>query len=258
MTVVSRSLDDLDRLAFRLSRVVRTQYPQLLHQGFTLTDLEERLLPYREVRREMADGGPDAFEAAVLRLISGERDYLETDTALQTAARNALSFPSPTLAMIRSWSSTTLSLVSGGGTPPGGMPSAGGPSAGVPSAVNDTPIVGDVFPSPTRVANAVPTRAAEHRAPSHEPQSGLPSALAGRAGVLSRMTTPRRAQAAIGKASALPVACCRYCDSRLPEARRVTFCPHCGMDLTKKHCAACSTELEVDWKYCVTCGRPGD
>jgi hypothetical protein len=70
VTVVSRSLDDLDRLAFRLSRVVRTQFPQLLHQGFTLTDLEERLLPYREVRREMADSGPDAFETAVLRLIA--------------------------------------------------------------------------------------------------------------------------------------------------------------------------------------------
>jgi len=263
VTVVSRSLDDLDRLAFRLSRVVRTQYPQLLHQGFTLTDLEERLLPYREVRREMADSGPDAFEAAVLRLIAGERDYLETDAALQTAARNALSFPSPTLAMIRSWSSTTLSLVSGGGTPPGGMPSAGTTltgalSAGAASPGNDTPIVGDVFPSPTRVTNPAPTRSAEQRASSPESQSGLPSALGGRAGVLSRMTTPRRAQAAIGRASALPVACCRYCDSRLPEARRVTFCPHCGMDLTKKQCAACSTELEVDWKYCVTCGRPGD
>lgn len=232
MTVVSRSLDDLDRLAFRLSRVVRTQFPQLLHQGFTLTDLEERLLPYREVRREMADGGPDAFETAVLRLISGERTYLETDPALQTAARQALGFPSPTLAMIRSWSSTTLTLVSGGGTPP----------SGVPSASTDTPIVGDVFPQPSQA----PSRASE------------PAALSGRAGVLSRLTTPRTAQAALRQSAAVPVACCRYCDCRLPEARRVTFCPHCGMDLTKKQCAACSTELDVHWKYCVTCGRPGD
>lgn len=233
MTVVSRSLDDLDRLAFRLSRVVRTQYPQLLQQGFTLTDLEERLLPYREVRREMADSGPDAFEAAVLRLIAGEREYLDTDPALQTAARQALGFPSPTLAMIRSWSSTTLNLVSGGGTPP----------SGVPSASKDTPALGEVFPPP---------RASESGAPA------APTALGGRAGVLSRLTTPRNSQAALRQKTALPVACCRYCDSRLPEARRVTFCPHCGMDLTKKHCAACSTELEVDWKYCVTCGRPGD
>lgn len=233
MTVVSRSLDDLDRLAFRLSRVVRTQFPQLLHQGFTLTDLEERLLPYREVRREMADSGPDAFETAVLRLIAGEREYLDTDPALQTAARQALGFPSPTLAMIRSWSSTTLNLVSGGGTPPSGVPTAG----------RDTPIVGDVFPPPTQQA---PARATE------------PAALGGRAGVLSRLTTPRKSQAALRQSAALPVACCRYCDCRLPEARRVTFCPHCGMDLTKKQCAACSTELEVDWKFCVTCGRPGD
>ena len=97
MSVVSRSLDDLDRLAFRLSRTVRTQYPHLLTQGFTLTDLEERLLPFRDVRREMADGGADAFERAVLRLIAGERGYLETESELQTACTQALASPSPSM-----------------------------------------------------------------------------------------------------------------------------------------------------------------
>ena len=47
----ARSLDDLDRLSFRLARVIRQQYPQLSSQGFTLIDLEERLLPFRETRR---------------------------------------------------------------------------------------------------------------------------------------------------------------------------------------------------------------
>ena len=97
MSVVSRSLDDLDRLAFRLSRTVRTQYPHLLTQGFTLTDLEERLLPFREARREMADGGADAFERAVLRLIAGERGYLQTESELQTACTQALASPSPSM-----------------------------------------------------------------------------------------------------------------------------------------------------------------
>ena len=46
-------MDDLDRLAFRLVRTVRNSYPQLLEQEFTLTDLEERLLPFRDARREM-------------------------------------------------------------------------------------------------------------------------------------------------------------------------------------------------------------
>ncbi|MBL0938694.1 MAG: zinc ribbon domain-containing protein [Gemmatimonadaceae bacterium] len=225
MTVVSRSLDDLDRLAFRLSRVVRTQYPQLLHQGFTLTDLEERLLPYRDVRREMADGGPDAFESALLRLIAGDRGYLDTDPALQTACRHALGFPSPTIAMIRSWSTTTLMLVPGSG--------AITPTSG--AAVRATPAMTDVFPSP-RAATSIDSR------------SGA------RAAVIERVATPKGTRSEGARA----VCSCRYCDSRLPEARRVTFCPHCGMDLTKKQCPACSTELDVQWKYCVTCGRSGD
>lgn len=74
MSSGSRSLDDLDRLAFRLSRVIRQQYPQFASQGFTLIDLEERLLPFREARREMADGGAESWERAMLRILAGERE----------------------------------------------------------------------------------------------------------------------------------------------------------------------------------------
>ena len=48
---------------------------------------------------------------------------------------------------------------------------------------------------------------------------------------------------------------CRYCGGRLPNGQHVVFCPHCGLDLTKRQCPACSTELEVSWRFCVTCGR---
>jgi hypothetical protein len=48
---------------------------------------------------------------------------------------------------------------------------------------------------------------------------------------------------------------CRYCSGVLPDGRRVTFCPTCGHNLTVQHCPACATELEVEWKFCITCGR---
>lgn len=200
MTVVSRSLDDLDRLAFRLSRTVRTQYPHLLTRGFTLTDLEERLLPFREARREMADGGADAFERTVLRLIAGERDYLQTDAELQVACTQALASPSPSMSLVRAWATTSLQL--------------------------------------TQPANAVGTE---------------------------RMATPpttdisdRTAEARIDAKLAIKPCGCRYCGNRLPEIRPMTFCPHCGMDMTKRQCPACSTELDVNWRFCVTCGRSAD
>ena len=190
---MSRSLDDLDRLAFRLSRTVRTQYPQLLTQGFTLTDLEERLLPFREARREMADGGADAFERSVLRLLAGERGYLRTDAELQAASRQALASPSPSMSLVRAWATTSLTL-------------------GEPA----TDVGTERLTSPPATAISDRTAAAK---PETKPCG------------------------------------CRYCGNRLPEHRRMTFCPHCGMDMTKRQCPACSTELDVNWRFCVTCGR---
>src|SRR4029079_5995057 len=99
---VNRSLDDLDRLSFRLSRVIRQHYPQRATQGFARTDLEERLLPFRETRREMADGGTESWERAMLRLLSGERGVLVTEPGLREACAAALALTSPTLAMVRS------------------------------------------------------------------------------------------------------------------------------------------------------------
>lgn len=207
MSAVARSLDDLDRLAFRLSRTIRTQYPQLLAQGFTLGDLEERLLPYREVRREMADGGADAFESTLLRLIAGDRAYVVADPALQNACRQALAFPSPTLAMVRAWATSTLRLAH---TPAG--------------------------TSGTRARVSAPATTALPQSAEHElfPAPSDPSPV-----------------------PAIEQNCCRFCDNTLPQGRKVTFCPYCGMDLTKRHCPACSTELDVHWRYCVTCGREG-
>lgn len=196
MSIVSRSLDDLDRLAFRLSRTVRAQYPHLLTQGFTLTDLEERLLPFREARREMADGGADAFERAVLRLISGERGYLLTEPDLQAACMQALASPSPSMSLVRAWATTSLTLA------------------------NTANAVGTER-TPTPPATDISVRTAESK-PETKPCG------------------------------------CRYCGNRLPENRRMTFCPHCGMDMTKRQCPACSTELDVNWRFCVTCGRSAD
>ena len=48
---------------------------------------------------------------------------------------------------------------------------------------------------------------------------------------------------------------CRYCGGTLPDGRQVTFCPHCGMNLSTKRCDGCGTELEGAWRFCVNCGK---
>lgn len=206
--MITRSLDDLDRLAFRLSRTVRTQYPHLLQSGFTLTDLEERLLPFREARREMSDSGQHAFDVAVLRLLSGERDYLRVSSPMQQACHLALGFPAPALSLIGEWTSAPIMLGAGPDT---------GDAVGVAEDLSC-----DVFPSPT--VSLDPTNTNRQR----------PSPTAG---------------------CAEHRACCQYCDGVLPAGRTATYCPHCGMDLTKHQCEGCSAEMDVAWRFCISCGR---
>jgi hypothetical protein len=241
-TLVGRAHDDVDRMAFRLSRVVRTHYPQLAPRGFTLTDLEERLLPFRDARREMADPTPRAYETGLLRLLAGERGYLITDRALQAACRRSLSMPSPAYALVRGYATTPIRL--GGddiwadaevNTPPGVAAFRATP---VPAVARPIVVGAEVsFPSVSR--RATPERFELFPAPTR--RASLP------------MATPQ-SQGATSTGSATSASCCLYCDAALP-GRDVTFCPHCGTDLTKRQCPACSTELEAHWKFCVTCGR---
>lgn len=48
---------------------------------------------------------------------------------------------------------------------------------------------------------------------------------------------------------------CSRCDRALPAGRVVNFCPQCGHDLRRRRCPQCNTELDPDWKHCVSCGH---
>jgi hypothetical protein len=67
-----------------------------------------------------------------------------------------------------------------------------------------------------------------------------------------RLSTPASVAAAAAAANELR---CRYCSGKLPQGRKVMFCPYCGQNLTVMNCTACGAELEVGWKFCVACGR---
>ncbi|MGA9838363.1 MAG: zinc ribbon domain-containing protein, partial [Gemmatimonadaceae bacterium] len=84
----------------------------------------------------------------------------------------------------------------------------------------------------------------------HTPETGLEPAQGGGSGV--RFSTPAAVAAA---AAAADEARCRYCGGKLPQDRKIVFCPHCGQNLTVRNCSACGAELEIGWKFCVACGR---
>ncbi|MEP6834308.1 MAG: zinc ribbon domain-containing protein [Gemmatimonas sp.] len=250
-------MDDLDRLAFRLVRTVRNSYPHLLAQEFTLTDLEERLLPFRETRREMSNNGPEVWELNVLRMVSGERDYLNTDADLQLACRQALTLPSPTLALVRPWSATTLRLGAAAGTLGNDRVQTQAGDAFTESALgleySATPLR---LATPGMITTGTATR------PHVQSESQALSPLSSNT-TAAQHTSARNAAALdelrrITPGHTLRTCGCRFCGGKLPESRKLTFCPHCGVNLTVRQCPACSTELDVNWRFCVTCGRGAD
>ena len=112
-------------------------------------------------------------------------------------------------------------------------------------------------PAPPPRAPAAPmasSPAAARGGPAHGPGAPAPTFSGFRGGVTNSpahdMASTRRSitAAALGGR-------CRYCSGTLPDGRQLTFCPHCGQDLTVQQCPACSTELELGWKFCTTCGR---
>ena len=222
MTTATRAMDDLDRLAFRIARTARTHYPHLLAHGFTLADLEERLAPFQQARRELADGGADGYETTLLRLVAGERGYLAADPSLQAACRDALGRPSPTVAFVRAWASAPLTLAGGALA----LATPGGGTSGAVLSVEAAPRAGAA-------------------SGGHDP---VGSRTGGRG-------TGGRGTAAVTDVTASDGSCCRYCSGTLPADRHVVFCPHCGLNLTTRQCPACSSELDVAWRFCVTCGR---
>lgn len=152
------------------------------------------------------------------------------------------------------------------------IPIAGMPLPPAPSASRDGNAGSPHAPAPEAVTPVAQAAAPIRLSPSNAPTTSNPASgkaigltghgstvpAAGSMGVRGSLTnspgtdmaSPRRSisAAAVGGR-------CRYCSGALPDGRQLTFCPHCGQDLTVQQCPACSTELELGWKFCTTCGR---
>lgn len=275
-------MDELDRLYRRLVQNIRAGFPELFTRGFEVSQLYQQIVPYRTNRRELGFDSNEEYELAVMQLLAGLRGYLVGDAELQKAMRTELASPNPDLAAFRVFATATVSLApealralekrSAGGDL-GTVPSSLSPSeqavlAG--RATESVEVTGESTTIPTREAAAPPPPPPAPRPPAVPPPaparivSAPPPAPARPplgASAPPRSATPLAPTAppmAAPRSSPHPATAgeaCRYCGGVLPDGRRVTFCPNCGHNLTVQHCPACSTELEVGWKFCITCGR---
>jgi hypothetical protein len=246
-------MDELDRMYRRLVQNVRTGFPDLLGRPFEVAELYTTLIPYRHNRRELELDTNQDYEHALLRLLSGERGYLLGDPQMQADLRAELNSPNADLTKFRAYSTTMVSIAPDGARttePPVLRRPGSGGTAAIPAsapappaqaAMADRPTLG--VPDPAPKAQAAPRPAPPPPPPAAPPPAPAPKSAA------------QPTLSATGQRSIVASGDCRYCGGALPEGRNITYCPHCGQNLTVVNCPACGTELEVGWKFCTTCGR---
>ncbi len=219
-------MDELDRMFRRLVHNVRSGYPDLLTRPFEVSVLHQQLIPYRLNRREIGIDSAEEYELALMRLLSGARGLLSGDGEMQEAIRAELESANPDLSSFRAWGTSTVELSAAAVRALDGAPAPQPQPPTAPSVTRQADLAG-------RATQELPASGSSTAVPRQEPAPSAP-----------QPAPPRAAGAG-----------CRYCGGELPEGRDVHFCPHCGQNLALKQCPACSTELEVEWQYCITCGR---
>jgi hypothetical protein len=213
--------DDLDRLFERLVSVLADDAPGRLAVPFPAAEVYERLVPYRSNRSILKVATHQDYEMAVLRLLAGERGYASLEPAeVQDALQREAGESNPDTALFRQFPDAILSLN---------------------RLAAERFLRGDRAYAPPPPPPLAPPPESAEAADGEEDQSEKPS-LAGAAFELAEQSeTPRQ---------------CPYCGETLPGSRKVNFCPQCGQPPSGElRCPACGVEMDVGWRYCVSCGR---
>ncbi|MGQ0538720.1 MAG: zinc ribbon domain-containing protein [Gemmatimonadaceae bacterium] len=246
-------MDDLDRLFRRAVHNVRAAYPELLTQPFEISQLYQQVVPYRLNRRELGVETVEDYEVALMRLISGERGYLTGDAEMQVSLREELESSNPDTSAYRAYATSRIAIaadaVRAADKQPVHRVAAASPAPASAAAGSAAMAARATQPVQAEESAAPADRASPSPPSRQSPAQSTSAKAAGEAGE----PVPR---ASLGGAAVAPQGeVCRYCSGELPAGRSVTFCPYCGHDLTVQRCPACNTELDVGWRFCVSCGR---
>lgn len=278
-------MDNLDRMYRHLVRTIRSRFPQYLGQPFDVGELYQTILPYRHYRRELGLETNDDYEMTLTELLTGARDYLVVDDHVRDRLRKEITSTNPDPSAFKQFASVRVSLSPSAlrSLDAGPAIDPGTPDIAVPfkSSAPQQPAPSRSAPAPATAATIVPPAQspAQSSAGAAPPQTrpeappaapSAPPRVSARqsAPPASMLATPNTPPASVprvsggsstpGTGSIIPNAGerCRSCDGALPEGRAITFCPHCGQNLTTMNCPACGSELELGWNFCPTCGRP--
>ena len=216
--------DDLDRLFERLVSVLADDAPGRLAVPFPASEVYERLVPYRSNRSILKVATHQDYEMAVLRLLAGERGYAALEPAeVRDALQRETSESNPDTALFRQFPDAILSLN----------------RLAAERFLRGERAFAPPPPPPLSASDASDEGGQEDQ---DDPEHDEKPPLSGAAFELAEQTeSPRQ---------------CPYCGETLPGSRKVNFCPQCGQPPSGElRCPACGGEVDVGWRYCVSCGR---
>lgn len=264
-------MDNVDRMYRHLVRTIRTKFPQYLTQPLDVAELHQTVLPYRHHRRELGLETNDDYEITLTELLSGERGYLIVDERMRDVLKRELATPNPDPSAFKQFDANRVALSPAAlrsleagpddpttplrpvAVPPGATASTTAATASPTAATTGT--TGTTTGATSGAASAPASIAASVIAPPPvpmPPEAARPVFPSGPQRASASVIAPSGAKAIIP----VPGERCNSCNETLPPGRPITFCPHCGQNLTTKNCPACGSELELGWKFCPTCGRP--
>ena len=211
-------MDLLDRLHERLLAAIASGHDASV-RDFTIADLYQRLVPYRAVRGQVGVIELAEYEHALLRLLSGERNYLEVaDSDVRLEIQRELASLNPILGIYRDYSTATLRV---------------NPANG--AAMSERQEEPDEVTSPRADASA----------PGEQVMTAG-STIPSPGGFDSLTAVPKR--------SSGPRSECEDCGRSLPMTAAVRFCPYCGSEQAPEPCAHCGAAMEREWSFCIQCG----
>jgi len=236
-------MDDLDRLFKHLVDVLTTKDPQHLTAPFQISELYQSILPYRSFRKQLGFECNEDYEMTLLRLFAGESGYatVEPDEVkeqliLEAQAKN----PNP--GAFREFAAARVKLSE--------------------TAIRAVRSASRAFAPPPPPSVQEPEQPAEQWAqfapPGDEPTEPMVKPPVFQAvDQIPRDGTPGTGNpgAETRPQPAPSVPRCASCNEALPTNRAVVYCPFCGAQAGPATCPACGEEIEVGWRFCVTCGR---
>jgi predicted RNA-binding Zn-ribbon protein involved in translation (DUF1610 family) len=246
--------DLLDRFHQVLVQEIRKNRPEYLEDLFTVAEIYQNLVPYRTHRDAIGVEMNGDYEDALLRLLSGEGDYLMIESEVaRREIREELQSSNPNTGLFRDFAAADVRLTSAhlrvADEVVQAEPEAelrGGPVDEHGEDESDTADLADLLaeaedPSEVEMDFGESDNSEEEEEPVDEAESDIEEALA---------TEADSSDAAQDS--------CHWCRADLPERAVLNFCPFCGSDLRLTPCVGCGQELEPGWRFCPECGTEAE